>query len=258
MYKRLPFFILLFGTAYVSGAVGQQNSPQQKDRLHRPSEHSGLPVVGEFETKIAESPQDQERRQVREKRYGDHLPLITDPGLNVNGQTESTRITFVDYVSMGNSSDPRGIPVSVSTAVVVGTILSGKCFVNKAHTFVYTDYQVRIDQILKPDPMANLAVGDSVIASRDGGALHFPSGHTTNFLHMGQGMPEIGSQYVLFLWKSIPNFPEYEIIIDSGYQLKSGRAYPLDDANSQYNDVDANELIGEIQTAIAASEGAKP
>jgi len=95
---------------------------------------------------------------------------------------------------------------------------------------------------------------DSVTASRDGGAIHFPSGHVTNFLHMGQGLPEVGSQYVLFLWRSIPNLPEYEIIINSGYQLKDGRAYALDDTNSGYDNSDANVLIGKIQTAIAGGE----
>jgi len=262
MLKRLPYLMLMLFLAILAvslrASAGQQNLQQiqqQKDRLRKPSRHSGLPVLGEFKANETEPPQDEERRQIREKRYGDHLPPITDPGPTIKGQTESTRVTFIDYVT-GNSTDPNGIPASVSTAVVVGTILSGKCFVNKAHTFVYTDYQVRIDQVLKLDPTTNLTVGDSVTASRDGGAIHFPSGHVTNFLHMGQGLPEVGSQYVLFLWRSIPNLPEYEIIINSGYQLKDGRAYALDDANSGYDNSDANVLIGKIQTAIAG--GARP
>jgi len=180
--------------------------------------------------------------------------------MHVDGQSETTSLRFIDYVVVGKSSDPSGIPVSVSTAVVIGTILSGKCFVHKDHTFVYTDYQVNVDQVLKQDAGANISVGGELVAAREGGAVHFPSGHVTNFLTVGHGLPEIGSQYILFLWKPIPSLPEYEIIFDAGYQLKNGRVYPLDDVNSQYVGVDVAVFLDEVQKAIAASQngGVKP
>jgi hypothetical protein len=218
-------------------------------------------VTGEFETNEIESPQDQERRHIREKRYGDFLPQpLIDPGATVDGQAETSHLSFIDYVTLGNSQDPPGIPASLSTAVVVGTIVGGKCFINKAHTFVYTDYQVKVDQILKPDLAANLTVGGFVTAARPGGTVHFPSGHVRNVLNVGHGLPEIGAQYVLFLWKAIPNLPEYEILINSGYQLRSGRAYALDDANSEYDDLDAGALLEKIQKSVTASHngGVRP
>lgn len=253
MYKRLPYLVaILLCIAFTS----PPNRGQQARDLKRPSVHSGLPVVGEVDAEAHETAQEQARRHIREDRYGDHLPKpLTDPGPTVNGQAESTNLTFIDYVTLGSSPDPVGIPASVSTAIVIGTVVSGKCFINKNHTLVYTDYQIKIDQILKPDATANLAVGDSVTASRPGGAIRFRSGHVINVFNVGHGLPEIGAQYVLFLWKAIPNLPEYEIVFDSGYQLANGLAYALDDANSQFNSMDANVLIAKIQKAIS---GAKP
>jgi hypothetical protein len=268
MYKRLPYLIpLLFLTTFALA----QSPPQtkQEDRytpaghLRKPSQHSGSPVVGKFEGQ-QESPEDAARRQVREKRYHDTnlARQVADPGQLVDGQAETTNLRFIDYVAVGKPSDPRGIPVSISTAVVVGTVLSGKCFVTKDRTYVYTDYQVKVNQVLKQDAGAGLSVGSELVAAREGGAVHFPSGHVTNFLTVGHGLPEIGSQYVLFLSKSIASLPEYEIIFEAGYQLKNGRVYPLDDVNSQYTGVDVASFLTGVQKAIAASqeemEGVKP
>lgn len=266
MLKRSTFLIpMLFLAAFAAAQSSQQS--KQDDRyapggqLRKPSQHSGLPVIGEFKGE-AESSEDQARRAIREKRYSDaNLPrLVADPGLVVDGQTETTNLRFIDYVAVGKSSDPRGIPASISTAVVVGTIRSGKCFVSKDHNYVYTDYQVKVDQVLKPDPEGALTVGAELVAAREGGAVRFPSGHVTNFFTVGHGLPEIGAQYVLFLWKSLPSLPEYEIILDAGYQLGGGRVYPLDDINSQYVGVDVAVFMGEVQRAIIASQsgGEKP
>src|SRR5438874_7848680 len=268
MYKRLPFYLILsLAVCCIVSALQPETSAQAPTsgkstaagHLRKPSKYSGAPVVAEFVNKETEPPQAQVHRQIREERYGDHLlkPLV-DPGFTVDGQTETSNLTFIDYVKPNDpDASTPGIPASASSAIVIGTVLSGKCFVNNPRTFVYTDYQVKIDQILKPDPTTNLAAGDVITASRPGGAVHFPSGHLTNVLNVGHGLPKIDAQYVLFLWKANPNFPEYEIVIDSGYELKNGRVYSLDDANSQYDGLDSNTLLAKIHAAIASSQGGK-
>src|SRR6266851_9501831 len=102
----------------------QASQPQQNQdsytaggHLRKPSKHSALPVQGEFQEKQPEPRTQQEHRQKREERYGSFLrEPITDPGPMVDGQPETTNLSFIDYVSIGNSVDPRGIPASVSTA----------------------------------------------------------------------------------------------------------------------------------------------
>ncbi len=267
MLKRLPYLMLALFLAIL--AVPLRASPPQtaqtkqpdKDRftaggqLRRPTTYSGLPIVGEFQGGQFESAPDSERRQIREKRYSDSnspRQLATDPGLFVNGQTETTALRFIDYNVVG-SPDPKGIPASTSTAIVIGTVTGGKSFITKNHAYVYTDYTVRVDQILKQDQATSLSVGGELVAAREGGAIRYPSGHVKNVLTAGHGLPAVGAQYILFLWKPIPNFPEYEIIFDSGYQVQSGRVYPLDDVNSHYVGVDLPVFLDEVNKAIATS-----
>lgn len=258
-----PVFLLLFWVFAFASPPGHQQPHQANpgaEHLRKPSRFSGAPVLGDFLGGPPEPEAASKRRQTREKRYEDpnaHIQFgggLVDPGLYVNGQTVTNAERFIDYVVVGKPIDPIGIPVSISAAVVVGTITDGKCFISKKHTYVYTDYTVRVNRVLKQDAATSLSVGDELIASREGGAIRFPSGHITNFLTVGHGLPDVGSQYVLFLAKPFADFPEYEIIFDSGYQVKDGRVYPLDDANPQYSLVPVAEFLEDVQKAIIASQ----
>jgi hypothetical protein len=86
---------------------------------------------------------------------------------------------------------------------------------------------VRVDRILKQDYFANLAVGGQIVASRGGGTIHFPSGHIRHYIINGQGFPAVGAQYLFFLGKADFPEPEYDIVIGSLYELRSGKVRPL-------------------------------
>jgi hypothetical protein len=256
-------YVLIFMVGVVMALGAWAQSPQDKDLgLRKPSRHSGLPVVGEFE-RPRQSDAEEARRQKREKLYENSSPRMStpygDPGELVDGQAESTYSTIIDYIQIptaGVHQDPQGIPVT-GTAVVIGTILSGNSFMSKHRTVVYSDYQVRVDEILKQGPKSTLAVGGQATASRAGGAIHFPSGHRTNFLISGQGLPEIGSRYVLYLWKPARNQPVWEIV--SGYQLKDGRVYPLDEVNERsYDGMSETVFLDLVKKAIGDSPDMTP
>jgi len=102
-----------------------------------------------------------------------------------------------------------------------------------------TTIWLKIDQILKTRPGTNLVAGDYSRRCARGWSNTFPIRPCDEYSDRRKWTTEAGSQYVLFLWRSIPTSPEYEIIFHSGYQLKNGRVYPLDDVNSQYVAVDA-------------------
>jgi hypothetical protein len=255
--------VVLLSLTFLASAKAQSPGSEVPDKdLHqrKPSKNSGLPVVGEFQRQ-PESDADEGRRQKREKLYENSAPRLLvpygDPGALADGSTESTHYTFLDTISVplvGVHQDLPGIPVT-GAAVIIGTILSGNSFMSKNRTAVYSDYHVRVDEVLKQGPTATLAVGDQVVASRPGGAIHFPSGHRTNFLLIHHGLPEIGSQYILYLFKTLPNLPEYEIGFESGYLVKNGRVFALDDVNEQfYEGMSEPVFLDTIKKAIVASQ----
>jgi len=252
MIKRLPYLVPLLFLA-VLGAWAQSTSPTplkpDHDKPLKPSRYSAALPRGEFQDNQTELAPDQDRRQLRESRYKGAYPEIKDPADSNPAGPKETTYVIRDYA---NQIDP--LPVSRSAAVVVGTVLSGKAFVSKDRTYVYSDFQVRLDQVLKQDPQTNLVVGGRMVASRGGGTIHFPSGHVKDYINHGEGMPAIGSQYLFFLVRPDISEPEYEVIIGGAYELINGRVHPLDDFNMEFDNASESELISKTRTIA----GAKP
>jgi hypothetical protein len=288
-YKRLVLTVLALGTvvaclfrfssnaARITGPfkLPQQaltTGPKQENRGRVPTgpptlasvlaknKHSAPPPVGEFGQAPNESKIDHDRRQIRENLHGKgfYRRRIDDPGAKeVNGQAETVNLLFLDGVTIlkpGKTPDPQGLPVS-SDAVVVGTILRGKAFVADNRDFVYSDYVVRIDRILKPDVGKPFHEGDEVTTWLPGGSIHFPSGHTKHFIISGRGFPEVGTSYVLFLGRSDPRLNEYEIW--TGYAIKNGVVLPLDEGNERFENADAESFLVTIQDAIRIESGGR-
>jgi hypothetical protein len=228
---------------------------QLKDYDKKPTKYSDAPAKGEFQNQSSELPSDQERRVVRESRYKNTYPEITDPATNGTEPGEDAVMTINDW-----AVPLEPFPVAPSAAIVVGTVLSGKAFVSKDRTYVYSDYQVRVDRVLKQDASASVAVGEQIVVSRVGGTILFPSGHIRNYLNSGEGFPAIGSQYLFFLGK--PNFPqhEYEQIIGSLYQLSGGKVHPLDTEQlTLFDDMSDVVFLSKVEQAIAKSRaGGEP
>jgi hypothetical protein len=253
LQKERRMVISAFGLfVFALGAWAQNTSPTppNHDKSLKPSRYSAALPRGEFQDNQIELAPDQERRQLRESRYKGEYPEIKDPAdSNPTGPAKETTYVIKDYVGQ---IDP--LPVSRSAAVVIGTILSGKAFVSKDRTYVYSDFQVRVDQVLKQDAAANLVVGGQIVVSRGGGTIHFPSGHIKDYINHGEGMPAIGTQYLFFLVKPDIPEPEYEVIIGGAYELRNGKVHPLDDFNMEFENASAPELISKVRTIV----GAKP
>jgi hypothetical protein len=226
--------------------------------LQKSSKHSALPPVAEFGQGRNEAQADHDRRRIREKLHGKgfYRRLIEDPGAKeVNGQAETISLTFIDGVIIpkpGQIADPPGLPVRCA-AVVIGTVLSADAFVSEDRDFVYSDYKIKIERILKSDIGRAFQVADNITAWVPGGSVHFPSGHTRHFLIDGRGFPEVGGQYVLFLGREDPRLNEYEIW--TAYELKNGVVLPLDAPNKRFENTSADELLVTIQNAVRAQSG---
>jgi hypothetical protein len=263
-----PVIITLLLAVSALGAWAQSPAPPSPQTTSKkkevlPSKHSAWATMGESEGDTTETPEQLQHRQDRERHLGTMNPFTAEPYTDPGGEGESVGALIIDTIDIQKlgtenvTPEPHGVLVWGSNAVVIGTVLSGKSHMNSAHNNVYTDYQIRVDEILKPDKTANLTVGQPLVASRTGGKIRFPSGHITDFFIQGRGLPKVGSQYILFLKKTSPDLSEYRIGWPSSYELKDGKVYPLDDANQEYEGFSASAFLGLVRDTIAASKGGK-
>jgi hypothetical protein len=254
MNLHLPRTSILFCAGFAGlfvalGSFHPAAQPRQVKQVAptptRPSKHSALPpTAAELNGNSYESPADVARRHEREARHrGFYRQAVLDPGAPAGGDPETSHFTFFEYYG---AIDP--FPASAAT-VVIGTVVAGQSYVSSDRTYVYSDYKVQVDSILKQDPTAKLTTGAQVTVSRPGGRVRFPSGHVTHFLIMGMGFPKVGAKYVLFLSKPDPDGIVYEVA--TAYELDSSLVQPLDDYEPQFEGMDSTTFLAKVKDAIA-------
>lgn len=156
------------------------------------------------------------------------------------------------------------LPVEQSNAMVIGEVLKTRAFVSEDKTRVYSEFIIRVDEILKNDSNEPITLTEQISTERLGGRVRFPQGQISTYIVALQGAPEVGRKYVLFL-----GFNKHEAgsrspldmnrHILTGYELSEGRVIPLDTGSAQddyfkiHEGKEAASFIAEIKRTIASS-----
>jgi len=122
------------------------------------------------------------------------------------------------------------IPASQSDLVLIGTVTNSQAYLSADKTGVYSEFEIRVEEILKGVGIAGLN-SPSVSVERFGGAVRFSSGVVQRYLTNGQGMPREGRRYLLFL-KTIEGDDDFFVL--TGYELRE-RIVPLDGSSQKGN-----------------------
>jgi hypothetical protein len=153
-------------------------------------------------------------------------------------------------------ADFKPVPVSASAVIVVGTISDAKAHLSEDKNSVYSEFAVRIDEVLKNESGLPLAPGQTVILERKGGRVRYPSGHVSWLYLIGQGLPRLSARYVFFL-----STTDEEGLFDplTGYEIRDGRIEPLDYSPGvvgfqRYSGSDATSFVNEIRSNIASPQ----
>ena len=145
------------------------------------------------------------------------------------------------------------LPVAQSDAVVIGEVSEAVANLTEDETNVYSEFTIHIDEILKSDGQASLSTGGEIVADRPGGRVRYPTGEMSQLSIAGLGMPREKRRYVLFLKRGGQD-DDYQII--TGYELRSGRVYPLDKSTSNttnfdiYANSDETSFLNKIREVI--------
>lgn len=219
---------MTIGTA---GAALHSNDPQEAQRsANRASDQTTYPVI-DYSTAVSKKNQtinasDQHKRDVRGKKYDK-----SDFGVHPDDPGEDTVMTDV--------LDPKlpALPVSQSTAVVIGDVISAQAYLSNDRSGIYSEFTVTVLEVLKNSEGETFTVSSSVDVEREGGRIRFPSGRTHWYAVNHQNIPLIGHRYVFFLKRDTPD-EAYHII--TAYEFRNSKVIPLDEL-SQFRAHDGEE-----------------
>lgn len=242
-YLLLTVCALIVGAAIaISGGPAQNHStPGQWQKADRAEFESQFPITDANKPGPSD-PKKHAKWKAKSKKYKGMGPPITGEG---------ETITINDEWDIGLPA----LPVSKSDMVVVGEVVDAQAYMTEGKDWIYSEFSVRVEEVLKNVSNVTLTLGSSIDVNRDGGRVWFPSGRITLQYTAGQGMPRLGQRYALFL--SLDTQDQGAHIL-TGYQLRGGRVFPLDNpagpSTAEYKGVDERSFLNDLRAAIANAQ----
>lgn len=176
---------------------------------------------------------------------------------SVSEISEASDVTFVANDVLGRLPP---LPVDKSSAVLIGEIIDAKAYLSEDKTAVYSEFEVRIQAILKNTSKQVLTASESLAVERFGGRVRLPSGKIFIAAVDNEDMPRVGGKYLLFLTNDFigAKHSDEDFNILMGYELKGGKVFPLDRVSSnhpiaRYNEKDESILLTDLSSLLGAS-----
>jgi hypothetical protein len=147
-------------------------------------------------------------------------------------------------------SEPPALPLS-SDLIIVGRVEKRQPYLSDNMTVVYTEVSIKPEQILKNESPLALIENQSLIVTREGGAVKVPSGKRFRYFVAHLGLPKVGHQYVLFLQRET----EQDCKLVSAYELLDGKTLPLEDLGDRepYASLTETQFLTLLREKIAAT-----
>ncbi len=110
-------------------------------------------------------------------------------------------------------------------AVLIGTVTSKTSQLIEDGTFTFTDYEVRVEEVLKNNSTSPISSANTITVTRSGGAVKL-NGHTIRAIDYRNESLAPGSRYLLFL-QFIPETGAYQSLnnnlFEDSFQLCDGQ-----------------------------------
>ena len=237
MIKRMVLGIsipLLLTIAAIVIIPTKSQEPPRKAQA-RPLDENRFPIA-DYTAPESSDPSERAKRNAKGKKYDkSHWNIYAD------AQSSMARTHPID-------PNLPALPLAESTAVVIGQITKAKAYLSNDKTGVYSVFNVQVDEVIKNSSNQSLPTASSIEVERDGGRVRFPNGRILTYV--STNMPQVGLRYVLFL--TIPQ-GQSDFQILTGYELRGGKVYPLDDLPnlSVYENADEAIFLNQLRNKAA-------
>lgn len=203
---------VLLCAAIGSNAISsnQGPTPQSKDKLRDEATPVQVGVITEKQrqhSKLYSSyTGNGDLQEIASNTPGDEVTIVSLPGipeLSPSGKPATSAL------------DPL---VEDADAVVIGVVSEKTSQLNEKRTFIFTDYEFTVEEVLKSVPNAQIEPNTSITVTNPGGRILL-NGKTVTAIDRTFKPLEKGKKYLLFL-KLIPATGAYQVFDNkSGFEL---------------------------------------
>lgn len=247
MFALLVVAVVTAMTA-LHGQDRNDSSHNKQQKIDKKEFESQFPIVDYAASDLADPAKSAKRQAKAKKLFKPNLTIHENAGVTAGTASQTALIGSL------------AAAVAKSDAVIIGQVTNAQAYLNNDKNNVYSEFTVRVDEVLKDDSYAHLIIGNSVVATRNGGRVRYPSGRVTLYFITGEGMPRVEQRYMLFLSRE-EHEQDYDIV--TGYELRLGRVELLDNLGDShpltvYKGMDGMAFLSNTRTAISGSSQATP
>jgi hypothetical protein len=214
---------------------GQEQKSITNKTQRRPFDENRFPIA-DYDAVEPTDPVQRAKRQAKGKKYD-------KSSWRVYPNSVSDSMIRVDYVD--RNLPP--FPFDKSSVVAVGQVSNAQAYLSNDKTGVYSVFTIQVNEVLKNSTNIDLSDGSVIEVERDGGRVRFPNGRLHLYKVDEQDMPQVGLRYVLFLTNPSG---ESDLHIITGYELREGKVYSLDDLPKlrAYDNTDETTFLMELRS----------
>lgn len=216
-----------------------QNKSDKPDLKKQWLEYESQFPVSDYDAPEPENLEVREKRKEKNKRYDNQLFVRKDPHPGTSETSRTDRIQL-----------PPAMPTLESKIIVVGEILNTQAQLSNDKRGIYSEFIIRVDEVLKNNDSDKIIQGSSITADRPGGSVRYPNGQKEIYSFSEIGLPRIAKRYIMFLTKP-DETPNYYIL--TGYELKEGKVVPLDNGLGflKFKGMNETDFMKTIREALA-------
>ena len=187
----------------------KKTSEQEKQKV---AFYKQFPVADYDAPEVFDAEKKAERKS-KNSRY-DNRSMVT----NELPEEDDERLAVIDSIPT------PGIPVTESELIVTGEVIDAQAFVSNNKKGVYSEFTVRVDELLKNNSK-NTEPKSLITIDREGGFVRYSNGQKRLYRISGFGMPRVGEKYLFFL-DNPEKSQNYNVL--TAYQLKAPEISNLD------------------------------
>lgn len=233
----------------IAVSFGTKNSHSQQGNSNK-QDNKGYEDLSKYAVVDYDAPEptnatEREERKLKNKRYDNQDWVLKNPHPDDSGVGRYDEQT-----------PPPLIPADESNLVIVGKIVKVTAHLSNDKLSVYSEFTIRVEQILKNDVSREVKQEEFIIADRAGGYVRYPNGQKVLYRLSERGLPKVGSEYVFFLTSDKQN-PNYEIL--TLYGLKDARIIQLDYGRKfdDFKNASKQNFIEAVRNKISESSTSK-